>query len=298
VQKNKKQNSLKLKINPRVILYAGGLCVSLSPIFVRLAGVSGLSTTFYRAFFAFIVLLPYVLWCRLYRLNGLQIMGALAGGLLFSFDMAFWNVAVTKSEVLTATVLGSLAPVWTGLLVFVLFKEKQPINYWLGVVLAFVGIFVLTGITRKNNSQFNTANLLAIAGGIFYALYLVTTQKLRTTTHTISFMFYTLTGYVISSFIICLITKTPLVGFSQGTWASFAALGIISQLAGWTFISYTLGHLRSTEVSFTLLGQSVIWPTLIAMFIFEEIPTTHQITGTVVILLGVALNHLSRNKTK
>ncbi|MBC7938037.1 MAG: DMT family transporter [Rhizobacter sp.] len=284
--------NFSLKANPRAALYMGGLCISASPVFLRLAGVNGLSTTFYRAFFALLIILPFVLGYRLHKAPYKLISGALAGGMLFSLDIAFWNMAVTQSDVLTATVLGNLAPIWTGILAYFFFKETQSMQFWLGVLLALWGVLIMTGILFTLNIPLNAANGLAVAGSVFYAGYLITTQKTRTKMHTITFMFYILVSYTISSFVICRLMNAPLTGFPAKAWISFAGLAVIVQLAGWLLISYSLGHIRSTEASLSLLAQSVLWPSLAAMIFFCEMPTSWQVAGTMLIILGTALNYL------
>jgi drug/metabolite transporter (DMT)-like permease len=69
---------------------------------------------------------------------------------------------------------------------------------------------------------------------------------------------------------------------------------LISQLGGYLFLTYALGHLPATITSVTLLTQGPLTAALAALLLGEPISLA-QILGGALVLLGVGLAHRQRH---
>ncbi len=270
-----------------VLLAAGVICIGFSAIFVRLAGIPGISSAFYRVFVASLALIPLSV-ARRPVLPSRSVVGlSILAGVLFGLDLSFWNVAVMVTKATNATLLAYLAPIWVGLGAQVLLGEKLKKTFWPGTAIALLGMLVIFGAGLRS-FRFSTGDLLAAISSFFYAGYLLVSQSARAKVGTLTFTALSVFSSTAVLFVIALVTRQPLGGFSGRTWLSLAALGLISHLGGWLSINYALGHIKASVTSVTLLGQPVI-TALAALIILGEPLGLPQILGGLLILPGIYL---------
>lgn len=264
----------------------GVLCIGLSAIFVKIAAAPGVVSAFYRVFFASLVLVP--LWLvRRPKLPPQAVLRAtLLGGVFFATDLALWNASLLLTGAGVATLLANNAPLWVGLAAWLFLHERLTANFWVGLFVALGGMVLIVvgaGIRLDGN---NLGNLMAISASVFYAAYLLTTQRVRAAMDTVSFMAISVSTGAILLLIAALIFGQPLVGYAPSQWLALLALGFISQVGGWLSINYSLGHIPATRVSVTLLAQAVV-TTLVAVPILGELPTPIQLVGGALVLGGI-----------
>ena len=114
-------------------LAAGILCIGFSAIFVKLAGVPGPVSAFYRILIAGMVILPWWLFRGSSLPSRRDLFLTLAGGVFFALDLALWNTSLLLTSAATATLLANNAPLWVGLGAVFLFRERLSLYYWLGL---------------------------------------------------------------------------------------------------------------------------------------------------------------------
>ncbi len=278
------------KFLPYLLLFIGTLCIGWSAIFVTTAHMNGVASAFYRVAIALCVVMPWWLFSRqkLPALNDLLLI--LLGGVLFGMDLTFWNVSILLTSAATSTVLANFAPVWVGLGAMFFFREKLGLWFWVGTALAIGGIFFIIGLDKIEAMDIGKGNLFALTASFFYAMYLLVTQKSRQKMGTLTFMTFATLGSTVTLLVSMLIQgisfHVPMD--NQVTLLSLAGLGIITHVGGWLTINYSLGHIKSSVASVTLLSQAV-WTGLIAIPVLGQVLSWHQIVGAIIVLLGVFL---------
>lgn len=278
-------------MNPKLSLVLGIIFISFSPIFVKLADASPVVCAFYRIVFAWLCLLPYCLYKRNLKMERKDIILALVSGLVFASDVAVWNVSIKMISATVSTLLANLAPVWVGLLSYVLFKKKSGWLFWLGTVIAIAGMVILVGIANVLQLKFSLGIVLAIAASMLYATYILITKNVLKRISTLPFMFYSMLGSLVFLLIVSNILGDELLHFNLKTWGSFAGMGIICQLAGWITINYAISRLESTKVSIALLSQTVTTGLLAVVLLGEELSVV-EIIGSIIVLAGIAVTFL------
>jgi drug/metabolite transporter (DMT)-like permease len=267
--------------------------IAWSAIFVRWAGVPGPSSAFHRVFIAALVLVPWWIATALgserpRRPNRRAVALALAGGALFGLDLAFYNTAVMRTTATEATLLGNNAPVFVGIGSWLIFRRPPPRSFWAGLLLALSGaIIVLAGSLESGaRSGDLEGNLLALGAAVFFAGYLLATERVREGLDTLTFSTIAVIGSVLTLLVVCLLFDAPLSGFPARTWAALLGLGLISQLAAYFALVYALGHLPATITSVGLLAQ-VPLTALLAVPLLGERLTTRQLAGGALVLAGI-----------
>jgi drug/metabolite transporter (DMT)-like permease len=278
-------------MNPKLSLVLGILFISFSPIFVKLADASPVVCAFYRIVFAWVCLLPYCLYKRNLKMERKDIVLALVSGLVFATDVAVWNVSIKMISATVSTLLANLAPVWVGLLSYLLFKKKSGWLFWLGTVIAIAGMVILVGIANVLQLKFNLGIVLAVAASVLYATYILITKDVLKRISTLPCMFYSMLGSLVFLLIASTVLGDELLHFNLKTWGSFAGMGIVCQLAGWITINYAISRLESTKVSIALLSQTVTTG-LLAVVLLNENLDAKEIMGSVIVLVGIVITFL------
>jgi drug/metabolite transporter (DMT)-like permease len=274
---------------PRIALLIGIICISIFPILVRLQLTSGLISAFYRMAIALALLLPYVLITKKLKLPKKKLLfTAILCGILFATDVAVWNIALQKSSATQATLLTNLAPVWVGVLSYLILKNKPARNFWIGTLVAIFGMITLVGFSFFINLNFDLAFSLAILSGILYAIYILVSKNVLSQVDVFSFMTITLIASTVFLGIVCLSANEPFYGFSNKAWFVLFIQGAICQLAAWLLISYATQNMRATRVSLSLLSQGVL-ATFFAWLFIEEQVTLQMILGGIILLFGIRI---------
>jgi len=269
-------------------LVCGILCIGCSALFVKFAGLPGTVSAFYRLLFAAPPLLAAWLWTgkTIPARHDLLLMSA--GGALFAIDLVLWNSGLLLTSAATATLLANNAPIWVGLGALFIFRERLAPRFWLGLALSLLGMAFIVGSGGWHQLRFNQGDLLSIGASMFYAAYLLTTQKARVANDTLTFMTVSVLVGALLLLVLNLSLGYPLAGFSARSWWALVGLGLISHLVGWLAINYALGHLKASAVSVSLLGQAVV-TALLSIPLLGETLGVAQSAGGLLVLSGIYL---------
>ncbi len=278
-----------MNAKPKIALAIGILCISIFPILVRLQLTDGLISAFYRMFIAAILLLPYLIVTKKFRLPTTKILVlAIICGIVFATDIAIWNIAIQHSSATQATLLANLSPVWVGIGSFIFLKNKPALNFWLGTTIALIGMVILVGFEVFSQLHFDLAFTFALVSGMLYATYILMSKKILSQMEVLSFMNIVLISSSLFLGLVCWITDKTFTGFSNTAWFVLFIQGAICQLTAWLLISYATQHIRATRVSLSLLGQALL-ATFLAWLFLDEKMSGFRIFGAVFLLLGIRI---------
>ena len=273
---------------PRIALFIGILCISIFPVIVRMNLTSGLISAFYRMAIATAVILPIAIYKGKLKLESLKTLFPIAVcGVLVASDIAVWNISIQNSSATQATLLTNLSPIWVGIfsLLFLNFRPRK--SFWLGTIIALLGMAIFVGFETILNLQFDAAFFLGILSGVLYALYILVSKTVLEKMEVITFITYSMIFSTVFLFFVNVIFGEQFFGFSDQAWISLFVQGIVCQLIAWLLISYATQSMRATRVSLSLLSQAIFATILAAIFVNEKI-TTVQMIGSVNILAGIA----------
>lgn len=282
----------------RIALFIGILAISLFPVIVGMQLTSGLISAFYRMAIAAIALLGYVTITGTFKVPSVKIgLLAAACGLLFAADIAFLNLSIQQSTATEGTLLTNLAPIWVGLIAFLFFKNKPRRSFWIGTVFSIVGIVIFIGVDVFLSLSFDKGFMLGILSGFFYALYILLSKEVLNKMEVVSFITLSSTSSALFLLIINIVAGQPLWGFSSNAWISLLVQGLISQLLAWLLISYATKRMRATRLSLSLLSQ-VVFASILAWFILDEVITIEKAIGGVLILAGIAITFYEKKAVR
>jgi drug/metabolite transporter (DMT)-like permease len=289
------ETSPQTRALPYLALIAGIVCIAWSAIFVRWTDIPGPASAFYRMLIPAVVLLPTFLFDREgIRLNR-RMLGIIAlGGLFFALDLALYNSSILKTSAANATLLGNNTPIVVGVLSWLVWRKRPAAAFWLGLVLALAGSAVILSADLSKHLLFGIGDLMALAAAACFAVYLMATERVRTSTSTLGFLRLAMISSTLALFVINLLLGISLrVPHGRTLWAVLG-LGLVSQLGGYLALTYALGHLPATITSVSLLAQGPL-TAIMALFLLGEPLTLPLIVGGALVLSGVALAHRQRH---
>ena len=273
---------------PRIALFLGILCISIFPVIVRMNLTSGLISAFYRMAIATAIILPFAIYKKKLYLEDFKTLLPIAVcGILFASDIAVWNISIQHSSATQATLLTNLSPIWVGVFSFIFLSYRPRKSFWLGTLIALIGMLTFVGIDTILELKLDSAFFLGILSGVLYALYILTSKKLLAKLEIITFITYSMIFSTVFLFFINMYFGEHFFGFSNEAWISLLTQGIVCQLIAWLLISYSTQNMRATRVSLSLLSQA-IFATILAAVILSEKITVIQMVGSVIILAGIA----------
>lgn len=215
------------------------------------------------------------------------------GGLFFALDLALYNTSILQTSAANATLLGNQTPIFVGLLTWAGFGRKPNVAYWLGLVLAVAGSFVIVWADISRHVKFGTGDAMALGAAACFAVYLMATERVRTTTSTLAFLRLAMLSSAIFLFVANLALGISLAIPPGRSLPALLGLGLVSQLGGYIALTYALGHLPATVTSVTLLAQGPLTAILAAVLLGEPL-TGALLSGGALVLLGVGLANRKR----
>ncbi|MEO5652158.1 MAG: DMT family transporter [Marmoricola sp.] len=266
------------------------VAVSLSGPLMALAVVPPLAIAFWRNAFATMALAPPALVVRRTELAGLRGprlgLVALSGGAL-ALHFATWVTSLTLTSVASATALVCLQLVW--IVTWQLFGgERFGRVVVAGLVLALLGVLVVSGVDFKLSLRALGGDALALVGGIAAAAYTLLGGRARQSVSTTSYTFVCYGTCAVALAVACLLAGQPLGGYPAAQWGLLLLITATAQLLGHSVLNHLLATTTPMLVSLALLLE-VPGAALIAAFLLGQTPPPAAVAGLAVMLAGMAL---------
>ena len=266
------------------------LAVSSSAPLIVFAAAPALAIAFWRNALAALALTPITYGPRRAEIAGAsrraKVFGVLAGVALAA-HFATWMPSVRLGSVATAAALVATQPVWQGLIAAAQGRRPSTAG-WIGIALAVAGAAWATGADIGVSPQAVFADVLALLGGVFAAVYTALGERarveLRTTTYT--WICYTTCAVILLA--VCLVAGLDLTGYDNHTWAAILALVVGAQLLGHSMFSYALQQTSATTVSVLILLE-VPGAALLAWLWLGQEPRPAALPGLALLLAGVVV---------
>jgi len=289
-------------------LFLGILAVSTASIFIRFAQTEVPSSVIAagRMSLATIVILPFAIksWNEVKpNVNGKTWLLLILAGVFLGSHFATWITSLEYTTVASSVVFVTTAPLWVALLSPVFLKEKLTRWIAVGLIISLLGSFIVglsnnctisiqgvscSDINNMWSGRYFFGNLLALAGAFLSGGYIMVGRKVR---NSLSLPIYTAVVYGVASIVLILlvvITGAKVTGFSPKSYLWIIALALIPQVIGHTSFNWALKYLSAAYVSIALLGEPV-GTVILAALLLHEMPTTLEILGGILILIGISV---------
>ena len=273
-----------------VLLGIAVLAIATSAPLIAATTVAPIAIAFWRSVLGSAVTLPWA-WFRhraeMRSLSRDEVRWIVVAGVLLALHFAAWLPSLRFTSVASSTALVSLQPVWAALIA----RHRGahiPRSAWVGIVVALVGVLVLTGIDVSADPRHLVGDALALVGGMLSAAYVTAGEHVR---RTVSTPTYTSIAYAVAAVTLlpfCLLLSQPLWGYTSTEWTTILALTAGAQLLGHTLINRVLSTTSATVTSLAILLE-MPGATLIAAVWLGQVPPLSIVPAIALIFAGLVL---------
>jgi len=243
---------------------------------------------FFRFLFSIITLLPFILY---YGKDTLKTshpyIHLIRGGLLF-FGMVAWTYGLTITHVTTATVISWVIPLFTMILASFFLNENIIWQRWVVTVLSFIGIVV---ILNPRAIDFNPYTLIFVAASIAFSILDIINKKYVIEESILSMLFYSaLVTAILSMSLTIYYWQTPKL---KEIALLFILGGSANLILFFILKAFTLSDITALAPYRYL---ELIFSSIAAYFIFDEIPIQNTLIGALILILATLFIIYSEKK--
>lgn len=286
------------RVSPGLVLIAAVAAISGAAVLFRLAeGVHPLVAAFWRTAVVAALLAPSLrksggALAALTRRDGALVAAA---GLLLAAHFWCWFTALQTTTVLRSTLLVCLTPVWAGAMEWAFLRNRPSLRFFVGIGIALCGVGLMSLPSAQPTGGDWVGDSLALAGGILSAAYLLVGRSVRQRVGIGPYGSLVCAATAAWLLPAALWVGAPLTGFTDQAWLALAGLSLGPQLIGHIGLNYAVGYLPAALVSGVILLEPV-GAAMIGAVVLGEEPTTLEMVGAGVVLLGVGYASIRRRK--
>lgn len=217
--------------------------------------------------------------------------GFILGTILFS-AISVVTIGVISTSVSNAGFLFSLTVVFVPLLLAIFFRKKTEKRIVVGAGFSIAGIALLT---LNNHFMIRSGDFLIILGALFYAIYIIVTDKLTKNVDSITLGVLQLGFTGAWGLLFSLFFEEPHLPNTTESWVSILALGILCSAIG--FIGQTAAQKYTTPTHTGLIfSLEPVFATLFAFIFVGEVLPAKGYLGAILVLIGILSAEIDSKK--
>src|SRR3954454_16208099 len=214
------------------------------------------------------------------------LLGLVAGGALAAHFGTFIP-SLSYTSVSSASALVCSQAVWAGVFGRLL-GERLPRRAWIGTAVCLSGVLLVTGVDASLDARALGGDVLALLGGVFGGVYIVTGGRARRELSTVAYTSVCYGMCALLLLVVFLATGAALGGYAADDWGRVATLTVTGQLLGHSLMNLVLRSISPTIVSlatlFTVPGAAPI-----AAATLGETPRPETVPAVALLLAGTAI---------
>lgn len=291
-------------IPPMIGLLLAIVAISTGAILVRLSTEPPAVAAFYRVLFTTLPLVPIAIWRYRHefrKITARDLTFASLAGIALAIHFAAWFESLDWTSVAASVTLVQSQPIFVAIGAWLVLRERITNRIVLGILVAVAGMVTMSlgdflgGVLIGPNPLYG--NALALLGAVMMAGYVLAGRSLRQRVNLIP---YVVVVYGVCTVVLLALVVGqghPLSGYPRREWLIFLGLALGPGLFGHTVINWVLGHIDSSVVSVSMLGEP-IGATILALIILVEVPTGFTIIGGAIVLVGIYLTVSESRQTE
>lgn len=218
--------------------------------------------------------------------------GALVGAILFTAS-AFQQIGIeiTGSAGKAGFITG-LYTVLVPIVAFILYRQRNGVNVWIGAVIAVVGLFLLS---VADDFTVGIGDLILLCGALFYTMHIITIDRFVEKVSPLKFSAVQFATCAILNLVMALFfdtydvegIKAAIVPILYGGLGSVGVAYTLQVVAQKNVAPTPAAIIMSTEAMFSAIGGAII---------LHETMTLRGYMGCALIFCGIILAQLNFNK--
>ncbi|MBC8400513.1 MAG: DMT family transporter [Candidatus Marinimicrobia bacterium] len=272
-----------------IVLPLGLLAVSTASIFVRMVpDLPAVTIAFWRMAIASAILWGITGYKQQAGLSPANRTRVIVAGIFLGLHFACFFGALKYTSIANATVLSTMAPVFTAIIERFALGRIWSKTILFGLIAAIGGAVIIQGGHLDLGQASTTGNLLGLAASVFIAGVLLLTEQIRKDTAALVF---SRSLYLVGALTMLLMigfTGQSLLPAAKGDFLWLILLGVIPTVFGHTSFYYAVKFVSPTVVAAVPLGEPIVASTLGWYLLQENVPSL-TIMGGALTLAGLFL---------
>lgn len=234
------------------------------------------------------------------QLTQRQVILAGIAGFWLAMNLFMLFLALEYTSVLVTSVLRRTTPLWIiapeVLLLGAVFTRK----IWLSLVMTLAGVVVIAvgGIGAGNaGSQPMLGAMVACIGAICFGIYLLIGRGLSRKIPSLLYSWLVFFAAAIVTTFLMIITQTPVFGYPLSGYIWTLIVTFLAQVLGHMVINLGLQRFSATAMAI-ILQVGVVLSAVMAVFVFDEIPSMVQGFGSVLVIIGVIIATMEQSQNR
>jgi drug/metabolite transporter (DMT)-like permease len=279
-------NHTQLPARPDLIrLIIGIFGIGSSGPLIALSAMPVPTLIFWRNLGGSLVTLPFALR---HKLNRTGVRWAVLAGVVLAIHFVGFFLAMRLTSVTAGTAIVATQPIFAAFFVK-LTGGYIPEKAWLGMLISFSGVLVVTGIDLQLDRKSFLGDIAALVSGALAAAYMLIGSKAQQHLET--------TSYTTICYFVCAMTALPMaiflgyeiINFDAKEWWILLGLILGAQILGHTMFNLTLKRVSPAVVSMIVFFEVPIAAIISFIFKIGKEPTLSIIPGVILILAGCIL---------
>ncbi len=276
-------NHTELPARPDLIrLIIGIFGIGSSGPLIALSAMPVPTLIFWRNLGGSLVTLPFALR---HKLNRTGVRWAVLAGVVLAVHFVGFFISMRLTSVTAGTAIVATQPIFAAFFVK-LTGGHIPKKAWLGMLISFSGVLLVTGIDLQLDRKSFLGDLAALISGALAAAYMLIGSKAQQHLET--------TSYTTICYFVCAMTALPMaiiagyeiINFDAKEWWILLGLIIGAQILGHTMFNLTLKRVSPAVVSMIVFFEVPVAALLSFIFKIGKEPTLSIIPGVILILAG------------
>jgi drug/metabolite transporter (DMT)-like permease len=282
-----------------VEMIAGAALISTTSIFVKLAHVGPTLSAFYRmAFGGGMLLIGLIAFGLFKRVRVVDVAWLLIPATAFAVDLMMWHRSILYIGPGLATLVGNFQVFLMALAGLVFYREKLGIAFIAGVILAFLGLYLLVGLDWSHvTAQYRVGVILAFITGFAYAVFMLSTRHAQRSGHV---RLEPAQLLCVSSLLSALILAAAVLVENEGfalpdarAWWSLLGLALFGQVFGWILLTRAMPQLPASLIGLLLLLQPAL-SFVLDVILFSRPTQMLDWVGVALSLVGIFIGSYRR----
>jgi drug/metabolite transporter (DMT)-like permease len=293
----------RVPVKVYVFIVVGLLSFGFSPILIRFADEGpGVAIAVWRTVFAAGLLAPVAIpkvVPAVRRFSRRERVLIIASGIFLGVHFIAWIKSLYFTSVASASVLVTSSPIFIAILGYLFLNERLTRRTAIAIVLGISGSVLLSWGDYGDGQMPNAllGNSLAFLAAVLVSFYLIIGRYVRRRVDWLTYVFPLYTIVAVTTLAGAFLFDVPLLGYNWSFYGWCALMAIGPQIVGHGSFNYALGYMPAVLLGLLTLTEPII-ASILAYFLFGEVPKILAAAGMTIVLIGVTIAILQKEEKK
>ena len=277
--------------HPMIMIVIGVIGISLSSIFVKYSAAPSAVTAAFRLLWTVLLMTPAALGSReirteIARMGRRNFLLSALSGLFLALHFWTWFESLQHTSVASSTTIVCTEVIWVSLGYWLFMKGRMSGREIGAVAVTLLGSVMIAFADSKAQGAHLYGDLLALLAAAAVAVYVLIGKAVRRSPSTTAYTYIVYSACAAALVLISAAQGQPLFSYGPSALVVGLLLAVFSTILGHSIFSWCLKYFSPSFVSASKLCEPVA-ASVLACFLFGEMPVPMQVLGGILIIGGV-----------